>query len=103
MEALLSPQESFVLFSDGMLEPDSGGIARLWYPRPWPGSGSGNLPCQLFQFFLFTLFKGGQSPERERNSPKVTQQTRARLGPVSLKYTKKPLMKRTLPWEPEED
>lgn len=85
MEAFLSPQESFVLFSDGILEPDSGSIARLWYPRPRPGCGSGNLPFQVFQFFLFILFKRDQSPEREGNSPKVTQQTRARLGPSVFK------------------
>lgn len=35
MEALLSPQESFVLFSEGTPELDSGSIARLGSPRLW--------------------------------------------------------------------
>ena len=43
------------------------------------------------------LYKGDQGPERERNSPKVTQQIKAGLGPFPLKDTKKTVNEKS-PW-----
>lgn len=68
----------FVVLLDGMLEPDSGSRACLWYPGAWPG-----LRKSLI------LHQGDEGPERERNSPKVIQEIRAELGPVPLIFTKK--------------
>lgn len=92
---IFSHRESFALFPDGIPDVDSGSAVCLWYPSPWPGSGSGNLICERSSSFFSLFYTRETKAQKRKGLIHVTQQITARVGPVPLKETKKPVSEKS--------